>query len=141
VDAVVQARNRGLEGRLYHEFTWGGYLLYAWPEQKIYIDGGTDFYGEDLFREYSLIKQMEAGWRDRLSGHNVSLLLLRRESSLSHEVARDASWSLWYCDSLAVVFRRSEAANAATRRDADRAEDVLNACAKRESTAFRHRDE
>jgi hypothetical protein len=141
VAAVGQGRNLGLTGRLYHEFAWGGYLLYAWPEQKIYIDGGTDFFGEDLFREYSMIKQMEPGWRDRLVRQEVSLLLLRRESPLSHEVARDGAWSVWYCDSLAVLFRRSEASGARTRLEADKAEHELNACAERASTALRHRDE
>ena len=111
VAAVSRARDHELKGRLYHEFAWGGYLLYAWPQQRIYIDGGTDFFGEDLFREYSMIKGMAPGWRDRLAAHDISLLLLRRESPLSHQVARDGTWTMWYCDSLAVVFRRSEAAD------------------------------
>ena len=139
VAAVSRARDHELNGRLYHDFAWGGYLLYAWPQQRIYIDGGTDFFGEDLFREYSMIKAMAPGWRDRLEAHDVSLLLLRRESPVSHQVARDGTWSMWYCDSLAVVFRRSEAADRSVR--ADSAEHELNACAQRASTAFRHRHE
>jgi hypothetical protein len=140
VAAVSRARDHELKGRLYHDFAWGGYLLYAWPQQRIYIDGGTDFFGEDLFREYSMIKGMAPGWRDRLSAHDISLLLLRRESPLSHEIARDGTWTMWYCDSLAVIFRRSEAANQNVR-SADSAEHKLNACAERTSTAFRHRNE
>ena len=141
VAAVGQARNLGLAGRLYHEFAWGGYLLYAWPEQKIYIDGGTDFFGEELFREYSTIRLMKPGWRDRLSRHDVSLLLLLRTSPLAHEVARDGVWSVWYCDSLAVLFRRSEVPSARTLREADTAERELKACAERASTTLRQRDE
>ena len=136
VAAVSWARHNELKGRVYHEFAWGGYLLYAWPQQKIYIDGGTDFFGEDLFREYSMIKGMAPGWRDRLDAHGISLLLLRREAPVSHQVARDGTWTMCYCDSLAVVFRRSEAANR-MGRSADSAEDELNACAERASTAFR----
>ena len=140
VAAVSRARDHGLKGRLYHEFAWGGYLLYAWPEQRIYIDGGTDFFGEDLFREYSMIKGMAPGWRDRLRAHDISLLMLPRESPLSHQVARDGTWSMWYCDSVAVVFRRSDAADREGRR-ANPAEDELNACARRKLTALRNRDE
>ncbi len=33
-------------GPVYNEFIWGGYLLYAWPEVPVFIDGQTDFYGE-----------------------------------------------------------------------------------------------
>ncbi len=140
VSAVSRARDHELKGRLYHDFAWGGYLLYAWPEQRIYIDGGTDFFGEDLFREYSMIKGMAPGWRDRLRAHDISLLLLPRDSPLSHQVARDGTWTLWYCDSVAVMFRRSEAATE-ERGSADPAEDDLSACARRASTALRHRDE
>ncbi len=140
VAAVSRARGHDLKGRLYHEFAWGGYLLYAWPQQKIYIDGGTDFFGEALFREYSMIKGMAPGWRDRLQARDISLLLLGRETPISHQVARDGTWTMWYCDSLAVIFRRSEAADR-TGRNADSAEDELNACAERASTALRHRHE
>jgi hypothetical protein len=140
VAAVSRAREHELKGRLYHEFAWGGYLLYAWPQQRIYIDGGTDFFGEDLFREYSMIKGMAPGWRDRLRAHDISLLLLRREAPLSHQIARDGTWNMWYCDSLAVMFRRSEAASGA-RGSANSAEDDLSACARRASTALRYRDE
>ena len=138
VTAVAKARKEHLQGHLFTEFTWGGYLVYAWPEQKIFIDGGTDFFGEDLFREHAMIVQLRPGWRDRLVDHDISLLLLRRTSPLSHEIARDGGWRLWHCDSLAVMFRRAEAASARTRRQADAAEDELNACAPRGSAAFRH---
>ena len=33
VAAVARAREEKLTGRIYSEFIWGGYLLYAWPEQ------------------------------------------------------------------------------------------------------------
>jgi hypothetical protein len=141
VAAVSQARDNELKGRLYHEFAWGGYLLYAWPQQRIYIDGGTDFFGEDLFREYSMIKGMAPGWRDRLRAHDISLMLLRRESPLSHQLARDGTWTIWYCDNVAVVFRRSEAAGREGGSNGSPAEGELNACARRASTALRHRDE
>ena len=66
VAAVEAARRQGLQGRLFSEFTWGGYLVYAWPEQKIFIDGGTDFFGEDIFRQSWNIKRLSPGWRGLL---------------------------------------------------------------------------
>ena len=130
VDAVAKARESKLRGRLFHEFTWGGYLIYAWPEQKIFIDGGVDFFGDDLFREYRMIKQLEPGWRNRLDRRGISLALLRRESALAHEMAREGGWSLWYCDSLAVLFRRSPVISVRTRAAADSAEHRLNTCVR-----------
>jgi hypothetical protein len=131
--AVAKARNAHLEGNLFSEFAWGGYLIYAWPEQKIFIDGGTDFFGEEVFRGYSTIKRLSPGWRDVLKKWGISLILLRRESALTHELARDAVWNLWYCDSLAVVLRPSADTLAVTPAMADSAEHALNGCAKRSS--------
>jgi hypothetical protein len=141
VAAVAKARNEHLEGRLFTEFPWGGYLVYAWPEQKIFIDGGTDFFGEDLFREYGKIKQMTPGWRDLLAKREISLVLLRRESTLAHEIAREGRWNLWYCDSLAVMLRRSATPSAVTPAGADSAEHTLDTCARRPSHPLGDPDE
>ena len=141
VAAVAKARQERLEGRLFSEFAWGGSLVYAWPEQKIFIDGGTDFFGEQLFRQYGAIKQMAPGWRDTLSKHGISLMLLDRGSTLAHELAREGRWSLWHCDSLAVLFRRSIPSSALSPARADSAERRLESCAGRPSDPLAHGDQ
>jgi hypothetical protein len=128
VNAVQHARSERLQGRLFTEFAWGGYVVYAWPEQKIFIDGGTDFFGEDLFRQYSKIKRLVPGWREVLSRWEISLALLNRQSTLAHELIRDGPWSLLYCDSLAVMLRRSPRRPGLTAGDADSAEGRLADC-------------
>jgi hypothetical protein len=131
VAAVAYARNAQLKGRLFSEFAWGGYLVYAWPEQKVFIDGGTDFFGEALYREFSKIKQMAPGWRHLLNKWDISLMLLQRQSPLAHESARDLSWILRYCDSLATIFQRSPATLSVTAAATDSAEHVLDSCGSR----------
>lgn len=128
VAAVQQARKESLSGRLFSEFGWGGYLVYAWPEQKIFIDGGTDFFGEEIFRDYSQVKRLVPGWRARLAKWDISLMLLNRQTTLAHELARDGRWTQWYCDSLAVIFRRSPARSAMMATVADSAERRLDDC-------------
>lgn len=129
VAAVRWARREHLHGRLFSEFTWNGYVDYAWPEQKVFIDGGTDFFGEDLFREYSRIMRMRPGWRGLLAKWDVSLQLLPRESSLAHELVRDGRWRTCYCDSLAVVLQRTDAALPINPTGADSAEQAIDGCA------------
>jgi hypothetical protein len=131
VAAVRHARAERLKGRLFTEFAWGGYVLYAWPEQKIFIDGGTDFFGEELFREYATIKRLVPGWRGLLGKWDLSLMLLRRESSLAHELARDPRWAVWYCDSLSVLLKRAEVPEAIPRLSADSSELRLDPCVSR----------
>ena len=107
VAAVEDARTAGLEGRIFHEFTWGGYLLYAWPEQRVFIDGGTDFYGSDLLKTHRAILGLAPGWRDSLATWQIDLALLRADGPLANELAREPGWETWHRDSLAVMLRRN----------------------------------
>jgi hypothetical protein len=131
VAAVAKGRAANLDGRLFSDLAWGGYLIYAWPEQRIFIDGGTDFFGEDIFREYVDIKRLSPGWRELLARRGISLMLLDRQTPLAHELARDGRWGVWYCDSLAVMFHRSSDQFAVTPEREDSSERELDHCAER----------
>jgi hypothetical protein len=118
IAAVDTARREGLTGRIYSEFIWGGYLLYAWPEQKVFIDGGTDHYGVGLLEEHLQLATLAPGWRDVLGRWDISLALLSTGAPLAHELAREPGWRVRYCDPVAVMLQRSTSPSAAD----------LNAC-------------
>ena len=96
----------GLEGRMFSHFIWGGYLMHEWPEQRVFIDGGTDHYGEKLFNEYIQVWNLDPGWRDVLKRWNIGLALLPPDSRLADELERDQGWRVWHCDSTAVLLQR-----------------------------------
>jgi len=126
VAVVRQARAEQLQGRIYHSFIWGGYLIYAWPEQKVFIDGGTDFYGTDLLKNYMAIGGLAPGWRDSLTQWNISLALVQPGSSLAHELLREPGWRLHDCDATAALLQK--AGGASERSVAD---SLLGACESR----------
>jgi hypothetical protein len=103
VAAVAKARAERLQGRMYNNFIWGGYLVHEWPEQRIFIDGATDFYGEELFKDYIRVNSLDPGWREILDRWKVNMALIPPESRLAHELVRDRSWRIWYCDSTATI--------------------------------------
>ncbi|MGN6390921.1 MAG: hypothetical protein ACTHM9_01560 [Gemmatimonadales bacterium] len=106
VRAVAKARAAGMQGRMYNNFIWGGYLLLDWPEQRVFIDGGTDHYGEKLFNEWIQVWNLEPGWRDVMHRWKIDFALIPPESRLADELRRDHGWSEWYRDSTAVILRR-----------------------------------
>ncbi len=108
VEVVARARAEGVEGRLFHEFTWGGYVLYAWPEQRVFIDGGTDFYGPDLMRTYMDVSGLQPGWRDTLVAREIDLVLMPTASPLANELAQDG-WRVRLCDPTAALLQRDSA--------------------------------
>jgi hypothetical protein len=106
VRAVRAARAARLQGRLLSEFIWGGYILYAWPEQRVFIDGQTDFYGDSIMREHSEIMGLQPGWRAKLAAWKIDLALIQTNSGLSDALAHEPGWKAVYCDSTAILFQR-----------------------------------
>jgi hypothetical protein len=122
VMAVQKAREAGLQGRIYNEFIWGGYILKEWPEMKVFIDGQTDFYGEELTREHWNIGWLQPGWREKMRKRDIELVLVPTRAPLAQELVRDAGWRIWHCDPTAVLLQRvdpagdSEVADSATAK-------------------------
>jgi hypothetical protein len=102
VEAVARARAAGLRGNIYNEMTWGGYILYAWPEQRVYIDGLTQFYGEALTRSYLEIQTGATGWYEQLAAHDVSIVIVPRTWPLAQALSR-RGWHTWHSDGTAVI--------------------------------------
>lgn len=108
VEAVAKARAAGLEGRIFSELTWGGYLLHAWPEQKVFIDAQTDFYGTGLTQTYERIYALRPGWRAAIQDYGISLMVLPSGSALAEELRSSPEWTLWHVDRTASVLRRRQ---------------------------------
>jgi hypothetical protein len=108
VGLVAEARAAGVEGRLFNQFLWGGWLLHAWPEQKVFIDGGTDFYGEDLLLDYLSVWTLQPDWRDRLAQWRIGWALVDARSPLAGALAHEAGWSRWGAAGIGALYCRTE---------------------------------
>lgn len=107
VGAVAWARQAGIDGRMFHAFTWGGYMLYAWPDQPIFIDGMTDFFGEDLARDYLTIANVRRGWDRKLRDYRITVAMIPANSALAYALEREG-WLTVHADDTAVILRRPE---------------------------------
>jgi hypothetical protein len=95
---------------MFHEFMWGGYILYAWPEQKVFIDGGSDFYGGEFLRATRHVVSLQPGWRDSLNAWKIDRALLANGGALTSELLHSPQWTPVYCDRTAVFLLRAPAA-------------------------------
>ena len=118
VAAVEQARRSGLQGRMFNELRWGGYIVWSWPEQRIFIDGMTDFLGNDVLSSYIRVVRLDAGWEDELNRKGISIVIMPPASRLVSELRKSPDWRVWYADDVAVILMR-EAIPAAAPRTAE----------------------
>jgi hypothetical protein len=107
-------RNAGLLStampRILTSDQWADYLIYRlYPAQRVYFDGRSDFYGEELGKDYRTLMAASPGWRDVLERNHFEIALLPRDWPLGTILDREPGWARVHDDGVAVLFvaRRS----------------------------------
>jgi hypothetical protein len=94
-------------GNLFNEFTWGGYILFRlWPEQKVFIDGQTDFYGVELVKDYLTALNARDNWEAVLGKYNIDWVLLPGDVPLVKMLKSNLEWRILYEDDVSVILRK-----------------------------------
>jgi hypothetical protein len=89
---------------IFNYFPWGGYLLYRiWPQELVFIDGQTDFYGESLTREYEKVITLADGWQEILLEYQVGRVLMPSDSDLVEGLPQVDGWKVVFLDQTAAV--------------------------------------
>jgi hypothetical protein len=108
--AVAYMKQHGIRGRLFHDWDWGGYLIWHVPEGKVFIDGRGDPYGATgVFADYwSAIhnKNSEAV----LDRYRIEYVLMPPDSELSEVLQKSSQWTPIYRDDASVLLQKTVAA-------------------------------
>lgn len=107
VAAVDYIRRQGLSGPILNEYEFGGYLIWALPEHKVFIDGRADVYDwVGVFAEYGRWATLADDPKALLDKYNIRLCLLRKTAAMSAVMPYLPGWRKVYSDNLAEVFVR-----------------------------------
>ena len=107
VQAVDWLKSNPQTGNVFNYFPWGGYLLYRdWPETQVFIDGQTDFYGEELTRKYESVLTLDDGWENILAEYSVKWVIFPVDEKLVKALANSEKWVLIYQDDTAAILQR-----------------------------------
>jgi len=94
-------------GNMLNDFNWGGYMIFRlYPIDKVFLDSQTDFYGEELVREYDALIQLNKNWEEILKRHQITWAVLPIDSPLSQALTSKLHWKIAYRDSTAVVLKQ-----------------------------------
>jgi len=116
---------------IFNEYNWGGYLIWVYPEKKLFIDGRipqAEYAGQTFLEEYLDFLRPQANYGAKLSQYNIKLVLIKtkdekikahnlekfifwlRDSDLSSPnylrryLEGSSDWQKIYSDSLASVY-------------------------------------
>jgi hypothetical protein len=96
------------KGNVFNTFYWGGYLLYRlWPDQLVFIDGQTDFYGLDLTFSYDQAINLQGDWRQIFESYQIEWIILPTDEPMSPWLDQSEDWDLFYRDDTASVWIQS----------------------------------
>jgi hypothetical protein len=81
-----------LHGRLFTTDQWADYILYRHPEQKVFIDGRSDFYGPEIGNQYLRLMNGGWDWQKVMEKNKFDVALLPVDNALSQLLKQRAEW-------------------------------------------------
>jgi len=108
IEAVEFIRRTHLTGRMLNDYVYGGYLSWALPEQKVFIDGRADVYAwTGVFEDYGRWATLRDDPNRLLDNYRVDWCLLSQSAPLTRVMRYLPGWSERYSDSQSAIFTRN----------------------------------
>lgn len=93
---------------IFAEDEWGDYLIYnLYPSRKVFIDGRSDFYGDEFGERYLSLMNVQQGWQKTLDRYAIDTIVIAPRFALASTLKISQEWRVVYDDGTALVFRRS----------------------------------
>jgi len=110
VAATAFAQRHNLEGNLFNDYNFGGYLLWKAPERRVFVDGRLEIYAGPVLDDYLLASNASPGWERVLRNYDIAYCMVRADREIAKALARSPDWDLAYFDYNAAVFLRTGSA-------------------------------
>jgi hypothetical protein len=98
--------------RIFTHDEWGDYLI--WKRNPVFVDGRSDFYGNDFEDEYLNVVRVRVGWEKILAKFGVNTILMPVDCALTGALKESSKWRVVYDDGMALVFRSNLSTAGAT---------------------------
>ena len=95
-----------VRGEMFNYFLWGGYIEFALPQRKPFIDSRNYSYGIDLFHEFRTADEPKLGWEAVFGKYDVGWTILPVQHPLNRILEFSPQWTLVYSNQLTLVFSR-----------------------------------
>ncbi len=110
-DALAFMHAHHLEGRIFNEWGWGGYLIWhAAPGSKVFVDGRDDtVYPLEVVRQYLQFHFDLPGAAHVLDAYPHDFVLIAASAPARHLMEQRRDWKLLYRDDYSLLYARASA--------------------------------
>ncbi len=102
-------KKEGITGNIYNEYIFGGYLIFSYPDVKVFIDGRTPtVYSPFFFWKSRLVSDLDR-W-NRLAGeYDFDLALIKLRDPLCEKLHEDKVWKAVSFDDVSILYLKDSA--------------------------------
>jgi hypothetical protein len=108
-----------LHSRLMTTDQWADFLIFTNPQQKVFVDGRSDFYGPEVGNQYIHMMNGQWDWQQIMTKYAFDAALLPVESSLTQLLKLSPDWRVVADDGKRILFTRGHLAVASSKSAAD----------------------
>jgi hypothetical protein len=100
--AVEWIRGHPIKGNTLSEYSWGGYLSWKLPEDKVFVDGRTDLFGDQIIGDWRQVVQAEDAMMEILDDWEVKRVLLQPDRPAIAALI-DQGWVIVFQDHVSII--------------------------------------
>jgi len=110
--ALKFMQRQHLDGRVFNQYFWGGYMEWNAPDLKPFIDGRADiFVYNGVLDDYHKANSIEEPLQV-LDKYRIDYVLLQPQRPISYLLEHSPGWQEIYADNVAVLFARASTVTA-----------------------------
>jgi hypothetical protein len=106
VGAVAYIHEHHLQGPIFNDFNWGGFLIYALPETPVTIDGRTNVHGQVRIENSWNSWNLGPNWEHDPNFVAANLVIAEPQLALAKALKGDPHYQLAFNDGVSLLFVR-----------------------------------
>lgn len=104
-----------LNSRVLTTDQWADYLIFRNPQQRVFVDGRSDFYGKEIGLDYMRVLNGHWKWRQILDQYQFNLALVPVDMAIAQLLKSDPQWRAVEDDGKQILLVRTPTSVPSTR--------------------------
>ncbi len=92
--------------RVFTSDQWSDYLIYRfYPSQRVFMDGRSDLYGNELVQVYQHIMSAQYDWESDLKRFAIDVVMVKPDAPLVAVLKQSPHWKMLFDNGSVIMFR------------------------------------